>query len=113
MRDLSSQMQANANVQGKAAASDQISSTFKTLFADVEKYPQLKADDLFMQLQGQLVEVENEIADSRQFYNDSVKVYNTSISVVPSSLFASILKYTAMQYFQASDSERQSVSVST
>lgn len=113
MRSLSTQIQNSDNVQNKAAASDQISSTFKTLFANVEKYPQLKSDNLFMQLQGQLVEIENEIADSRQFYNDSVKVYNTSISVVPNSLFASILKYTAMQYFQASDSEMQNVNVST
>ncbi len=99
--------------QDKMATSSNVSKTVKTLFANVEKYPDLKANDEFVELQKALVEIEDEIADSRTFYNDSVKIYNTNITVVPYDFFAAILSYKPLPYFTASDSDKQPIAVDT
>src|SRR5512136_2579261 len=79
------------NAQGPAqaaAANNQLTDTLKTLFAVVENYPNLKANENFLRLQEELAGTENKIAFSRQFYNDVVMDYNNAKQVFPANIFA-------------------------
>ena len=80
-------------VEGKAKASNMLSQTLKSLFAVSENYPQLKANENFMQLQEELTGTENKIAYSRQHYNDIVMVFNTKIETFPNSIFVNMLNF--------------------
>lgn len=99
-------------VEKKANASNQLSSTLKSLFAVAENYPQLKANENFLQLQEELSGTENKISYARQHYNDMVLVYNTKIQQFPANLFASMLKFSAEQFFKTPEAERKNVKVS-
>ena len=72
----------------KASAEDGLDATLKSLFAVAEAYPTLKADTLFLELQGELTKLEDDIRFSRQFYNDTVMIHNTAISTFPNNLVA-------------------------
>ena len=71
----------------------------KSLFAVAEAYPDLKANQNFLQLQGELSSTEDRIASARQFYNDSVLSYNTKIQTFPSNMIAGTFHFTARQFF--------------
>ena len=92
-------------------ANNQLSNTLKTLFAVAENYPNLKANENFMQLQGELSNIEGKIAYSRQFYNDTVFMYNTEVQKFPAVVFAKILGFKEQVYFKASGEEKENVKV--
>lgn len=96
----------------KAQASNALSDTLKSLFAVSENYPQLKANENFLQLQEELSGTENKIAYSRQFYNDMVMKFNTKIQLFPNNIFANMLNFTKQETFKAQESERKNVKVS-
>jgi LemA protein len=98
-------------VKDKADASNFLSSTLKSLFAVAENYPDLKANQNFMQLQHDLTETEDKIAYTRQFYNDTVMKYNISIQTVPTNIVASIMKFGKKDLFEAPPSEREAPNV--
>ncbi len=104
---------ANAStVKDKAELDSQLSSTLKTIMAVSENYPELKANENFMQLSEELRNTENKIAFSRQFYNDTVTMYNTKLRVFPSSIIAGIFNFTPSDLFKTdSDEARQNVKV--
>ena len=77
------------------------------LFALVESYPQLKANDNVKQLQEELTSTENKIAFSRQFYNDSVNSYNTRRQSFPAVLAAASLGFGPMELFNMPEAERE------
>ena len=83
----------------------------RTLIADAEAYPQLKASASFIELQDQLTATENGIEHARQFYNDAVYGYNNAIQTLPGSLVAGPLAFRVREFFQASSSERASIDV--
>ncbi len=85
----------------QAAAENMLTGTLKTLFAVAEAYPDLKANQNFMQLQEELTGTESKIAYARQFYNDSVMSFNTAIQSFPANLLAGIFGFVARQYFDA------------
>lgn len=93
-------------------ANNQLSNTLKTLFAVAENYPNLKANENFMQLQGELSNIEGKIAYSRQFYNDTVYMFNTEIQKFPAVVFAKILGFKEQVYFKATGEEKENVKVS-
>ena len=95
----------------KAEASNMISDSLKSLFAVSENYPQLKANENFLQLQEEISGTESKIAYSRQYYNDIVMNYNTKIEVFPNNLFAKILNFTKESSFEATAEERKNVKV--
>lgn len=95
----------------KAKADNMLTSTLKSLFAVSENYPQLKANENFLQLQEELTGIEEKIAYARQFYNDSVLNYNTSIQTIPNSLLAGPFGFTAREFFKATDEEQKAVKV--
>ena len=88
-----------------------LSGALKSLFAVSESYPQLKADEGFRNLQNQLVVLEDEISQSRKYYNGVVKVMNNKIEIFPSNLFAAILGFKRYPFFMVDEYERQNVQV--
>lgn len=103
----------SAGPDKKAEAESALSGTLKSLFALAENYPELKADTQFTQLQEQLRAIENDIAQSRKYYNAVVKAYNTKINIFPASIIASIMRLSKKKYFELdSDEERKNVKVS-
>lgn len=99
------------NIDEIATNSKAISNGVNNLLAIAEQYPDLKANEVFMNLQIELTGTEDKIAYARQFYNDSVQLYNTSIEQFPSNLLAKLFKFKQRQYFVVSDSEKQNVEV--
>lgn len=98
---------ANAlNAQGvkeTAAAENQFEGALKSLFAVAEAYPDLKANQNFMQLQQELVDTEDKIQASRRFYNGGVRDLNTKIQIFPNNIFAGMLGFKAREFFEVED----------
>ena len=76
-----------------------------------EQYPELKANQNFLQLQSELKETENKIVMARQFYNDTVTKYNTAIMMFPRSIFAGLFGFRQKDLLAASEEERQAVHI--
>ena len=95
----------------KAEAENVLTGALKSVFALAEAYPDLKANQNFLQLQETLTATEDKIAYARQFYNDSVNGYNTKIQTVPWSAIARTFKFTEREYFEASGQARGPVEV--
>ena len=106
---------ANASsIKDKATLDGELTNTLKTIMAVSENYPDLKANQNFMQLSEELRNTENKISFSRQFYNDSVTMYNTKLEVFPSNIIAGIFgaKFKAADLFETENEEaRQNVKV--
>ena len=98
-------------VEDRAKANNMLSQTLKSLFAVAENYPNLKANETFLQLQGRISGIENELADRREFYNDSVNTYNIRIQSIPDRFVAGALGYTPEELFKAAEAERRDVEV--
>ena len=97
----------------KAAGESMLQGTLKSLFAVAESYPDLKANQNFMDLQGQLKAVEEDIANSRKYYNAVVKQFNTKCEVFPSNLIAGIFHFEKKPMLEVAAQEaRQNVKVS-
>lgn len=98
---------ANAlNAQGvkqTAAAENQFEDALKSLFAVAESYPDLKANQNFLQLQQELVDTEDKIQAARRFYNSGVRDLNTKIQVFPNNLFARMLGFVQREFFEVED----------
>ncbi len=89
-------------------ADNMLSSALKTLFAVAENYPDLKANQNFLELQKQLSDVEDKIQASRRFYNAMVQEYNSSLKVFPNSVIASMFGFKEVEYFELSPEEKES-----
>ena len=101
----------SGSTQEKAKASNQITEALKSIFAVAENYPNLKANENFMQLQEELSGTESKIAYARQFYNDSVMAFNEGIQVFPKNFFAKIFGFHQEEFFGAEGVERKNVKV--
>ena len=84
----------------------------KSLFALSESYPDLKANENFINLQNQLQSIENDILQSRKYYNAVVRSFNTKRELFPQSIVAGMMNLEKKEYFEIDDNERDSVSVS-
>ncbi len=105
-------MAVNADgVQEQAQAENVISGALKSIFALSEAYPDLKANQNFLNLQEELTGTEGRIAYARQFYNDTVYKYNTRIQKFPAVILAGMLRFTEREYFEADDDARGPVQV--
>ena len=110
----------NAGNQGtvadQAQAENVLSGALKSLFAVAEAYPDLKANQNFLELQGQLSDTENKIAVSRQVYNDTVLTYNNSIQTFPAVMLANSFGFQKREFFEvenAADRDAPQVSFTT
>ena len=96
----------------KAAADNLISSALKTLFAVSDNYPNLKANENFMQLQNRISGLENELSDRREFYNDSVNQFNIRIQSFPDVIVAKRMGLTqSKEMYKVPEIEKQDVKV--
>ena len=104
---------ANATtVQDKADLDNQLSASLKTIMAVSENYPDLKANENFMQLSEELRNTENKIAFSRQYYNDTTTNYYTKLQVFPSNIIANMFGFKPSDLFKTENEEaRKNVKV--
>ena len=103
---------ANAKTDAeKMAASKDMSQGVMQIFALAENYPELKANENFLDLQKQLKEVEDKIGYARQFYNDAVLMYNNKTEMVPSNIVASMFGFKKESFFEADEKEKENVEV--
>ena len=102
----------SSTIAEKAELDNQLSGALKTIMAVSENYPDLKANQNFMDLSEELRTTENKIAFSRQFYNDTVTRYNVKLEVFPSNIIANMFHFTARDLFKAeSEDARKNVKV--
>lgn len=97
--------------QEKAEAENMLSGTLKSLFAVSENYPELKANENFLELQRELTDTEDKIMASRRFYNSNVRDFNTKIQVFPTNILAGVLNFTKRDFFEMAESEKENVKV--
>lgn len=90
-------------VKETADAENMLEGALKSLFAVAEAYPDLKANENFLQLQQELVDTEDKIQASRRFYNGGVRDLNTKIQVFPNNVFAGMLGFTQREFFEVED----------
>ena len=95
----------------KEQTENMLSGTLKSLFAVSENYPDLKANQNFLELQRELTDTENKIQASRRFYNANVRDLNTKIETFPSNVIARMLNFTKREFFAADEAERENVKV--
>ena len=95
----------------KIKTNEQLSSGISKIMALAEAYPDLKANENFKDLSNQLTKVEDEIANSRKYYNGTVRIYNNKVEMFPSNIFARLFGYKTKSMFEASANERENVKV--
>ena len=99
------------SVQEKAQADNMLSGALKNLFAVAENYPELKANNSFLQLQGRITGLEENIADRREFFNDNVNTYNIRIAQIPDTFIAHFMNLQPRTLFQVAATDREDVQV--
>ena len=100
------------NPQAAAQANDMLTGALTRLFAVAEAYPDLKANQNFLELQRELTDTEDKIAYSRQFYNTNVSDYNQKTAVFPGVLVARMFGFGAEPFYEAEATAREDVKVS-
>lgn len=95
----------------KAQAENMLSNTLKSLFAVAEAYPDLKANQNFLELQRELTDTEDKIQASRRFYNGNVRDFNIKIEVFPNNLIAGMLKFSKREFFETAEEQKEPVKV--
>ena len=100
-----------AALQKFQSAQDGLSSALSRLMVVVERYPDLKANQNFMELQAQLEGTENRITVERKRFNDTAREYNLSIKMFPNNLFAGMFGFETKAYFQAQEGSDQAPKV--
>ena len=102
---VSAQSAGPANAGAAAAAENMLTGALRQLFALVENYPDLKANQNVLDLQEQLTTTENQIGFSRQHYNSSVREYNTAIQTFPNVVLAGMFGFRGRDYFQIEEAD--------
>jgi len=100
-----------ASIPQKAQADILLTGALRSFFVVAEQYPQLKANQNFVALQNRISELEERIADRREFFNDDVNTYNTRIAQLPEVFLARLMKLQPQQMFRVNEQERQQVDV--
>lgn len=93
-------------IKETAAADNQFESALKSVFAVAEAYPDLKANQNFIELQQELVDTEDKIQASRRFYNGGVRDFNTKIQTIPTNIVAGMLGFKVKDFFELEESEK-------
>jgi len=100
-----------ATVGQKAQADLLVTGALRGLFAVAEDYPDLKANQNFLKLQNRISELEERIADRREFFNDDVNTYNTRIKQIPDLFLANMIGLKSRDMFKVTEEERRAVEV--
>jgi LemA protein len=108
---LRSQAMGAANLDEKMKLDTELTRGIAKIFAIAESYPQLRANENFIQLQATLKDLEDNIQKSRRFYNGTVRDFNAKIVVFPNNLVAGIFGFKNLPFFEASEEEQKNVEV--
>jgi LemA protein len=103
--------QDEGNIKKLGKAEDEFRIGLANFYARVEAYPELKANENFLQLQERISQMEDVIADRREIYNEAVKLNNTRIQIIPDVFIAKLFNFGGLEYLQFSDHEMQPVSI--
>ena len=95
----------------KIKTNEQISNNVGKIIALSENYPELKANENFKNLSNQLAKIEEDIANSRKYYNGIVKIYNNKVEMFPSNIFAKVFGYHSKTMFEANTAERENIKI--
>ena len=106
-----SMVQNAQSLEQRQQAENMLTDTLRSLFAVAEAYPQLQANQNFIELQRELSDLEAKIAFARQFFNDTTMNYNTEIQSFPNNILAGMFNFQATPYFQVDEVQRQAVQV--
>ena len=101
----------NMSDEEKIKANEQLTSGINKIMALAEAYPDLKANENFKDLSNQLTKVEEDIANSRKYYNGVVRIYNDKVKMFPSNIFAGLFGYKAKKMFETAAAERENIKV--
>ncbi len=101
----------NMSDDEKIKKNEQISNGITKIMALAEAYPELKANENFRDLSNQLTKVEEDIANSRKYYNGVVRMFNNKVEMFPSNIFANLFGFKSKAMFEASANERENVKV--
>ena len=99
------------SVDQKAQADQTMTSALRGFFAVAENYPELKANNNFLQLQKRIIELESQIADRREFYNDSVNTFNIRLQQLPDTFVASFMNLRPRAMFKVEEADKQDVAI--
>lgn len=108
---LRNQSISQQSTSDKINVEKELSSQLSRLFALAESYPELKANQQFLSLQQDLRKIEEDISQSRKYYNGAVKQFNVRVKTIPSNIIASMFHFTEFTYFEIQDGERSAVKV--
>lgn len=95
----------------KIKTNEQLTNNINKVMVLAEAYPDLKANESFKDLSKKLIKVEDEIANSRKYYNGVVRIYNNKVEIFPNNIFAKLFGYKSKAMFEASENERKSVKI--
>ncbi len=98
-------------VEDHAQAENMLAGALKSLFAVAENYPDLKANQNFLELQRELSDTENKIQAARRFYNGNVMELNSAVDMFPSNIVANMFHFTKRTFFEINESEKEPVKV--
>lgn len=99
----------NMTMDKKISINEQLAQGISTIMAISENYPDLKANELFLELSNELTQIEDEIANSRKYYNGCVRIFNTKIQIFPSNIIAKIFGFKEQTMFMADANEKNSI----
>ena len=109
--ELRSKAMSAGSLSDQMALEGELAKGISKIFAIAEAYPELKANENFLNLQGNLKDLENDIQKSRRFYNGTVRDFNTKIIVFPNNLVAGILGFKEFPFFEAEEEEKKNVEI--
>ncbi|MNK44920.1 LemA family protein [compost metagenome] len=107
LTDLRTQYLNATSAEEKVELSNQMQTQLKSIFAVAENYPDIKTSQSFLSLQSRVSQIEDTIADRREFYNESVTMYNIGIEEFPNLILAKIMLYKKKQLLQISEQEKK------
>lgn len=100
------------SINEEIEANNQLTGALNKLFALSESYPELKANQNFINLQNDLKDTEDKISYARQFYNDTVLTYNNLVQMFPSNIVANMFKFEVYEFFKIEEKEKEVPKVS-
>lgn len=101
----------NMSINKKIDINEQITQNISKIMAISENYPELRASENFLKLSKELTEIEDEIANSRKYYNGTVRMLNNKIQMFPSNIVANIFKFKQEKMFESNTEEKNNIKV--
>ena len=95
----------------KIINNEELSSDVSKIMALKEAYPELKANENFIDLSSKLTKIEDDIANARKYYNGTVRIYNNKVQMFPNNIFAKLFGYKTKRMFEASLEEKQNIKI--